>query len=180
MRFIYFFKAGNTTDDIDEFVHNLTIENGAYPSPLRYAGFPKSVCTSLNEVACHGIPDKTILKDGDIINVDITVFFNGYHGDCSKTFMVGEVDEAGRYLVEKTEECLNNCVALCRPDVPFNAIGRYISAFCQEKRLGIIPAFIGHGIGSYFHGPPEILHYSKFISIVCLCYVTNALLSRRE
>uniref|UniRef100_A0A1I8PHN9 Methionine aminopeptidase n=1 Tax=Stomoxys calcitrans TaxID=35570 RepID=A0A1I8PHN9_STOCA len=154
-------KVGVTTDKIDEFVHNSIISANAYPSPLRYAGFPKSICTSVNNVACHGIPDDRPLQDGDIINVDITVYLNGYHGDCSKTFMVGEVDERGRYLVQKTEECLHECVALCRPDKEFKIIGNFIAKFCQQNGLNTIPAFIGHGIGSYFHGPPEILHFKN-------------------
>ncbi|XP_005188974.3 methionine aminopeptidase 1D, mitochondrial [Musca domestica] len=154
-------KVGVTTDEIDEFVHNSIIAANAYPSPLRYASFPKSTCTSVNNVACHGIPDDRPLHDGDIINVDITVFLNGYHGDCSKTFMVGDVDERGRYLVEKTEECLHECIQLCRPQVEFKAIGNFIAKFCKQTGLNTIPAFIGHGIGSYFHGPPEILHFKN-------------------
>ncbi|XP_055851578.1 methionine aminopeptidase 1D, mitochondrial [Episyrphus balteatus] len=154
-------KVGNTTDDIDAFVHEKIIAANAYPSPLRYAGFPKSICTSVNNVACHGIPDNRPLMDGDIVNVDITTYYNGYHGDCSKTFMVGDVDERGRYLVESTQECLMESIKLCSPGKPFNTIGKFISTFVKKKNLGLIPAFIGHGIGSYFHGPPEILHYKN-------------------
>ncbi|KAM7354225.1 methionine aminopeptidase 1D, mitochondrial [Cochliomyia hominivorax] len=154
-------KVGITTDEIDKYVHEKIISENAYPSPLRYAGFPKSVCTSVNNVACHGIPDDRPLQNGDIINIDITVFFNGYHGDCSKTFLVGEVDERGLYLVQKTEECLLDCISLCKPNVEFNNIGKYIHKFCKESGLNTIPAFIGHGIGSYFHGPPEILHFKN-------------------
>ncbi|XP_075152831.1 methionine aminopeptidase 1D, mitochondrial [Haematobia irritans] len=154
-------KVGVTTDEIDEFVHNSVVSANAYPSPLRYAGFPKSCCTSVNNVACHGIPDDRALQDGDIINVDITVYLNGHHGDCSKTFMVGDVDERGKYLIQKTEECLNECIALCRPGVDFKAIGNFIDKFCKQTGLNTIPAFIGHGIGSYFHGPPEILHFKN-------------------
>lgn len=111
-------------------------------------------------MACHGIPDDRPLQDGDIINIDITVFLSGYHGDCSKTFMVGNVDERGQYLVQKTEECLMDCISLCKPEVEFNQIGNYIHSFCKKSGLNTVPAFIGHGIGSYFHGPPEILHFS--------------------
>lgn len=143
-------------------MHNRIISSNAYPSPLRYAGFPKSVCTSVNNVACHGIPDDRPLQDGDIINVDITVYLEGYHGDCSKTFNVGNVDERGLFLVHKTEQCLYESINLCKPNVTFNSIGNFIDKFCREAGLNTIPAFIGHGIGSYFHGPPEILHYSKF------------------
>lgn len=152
-------KVGTTTEQIDDYVHNKIISHDAYPSPLRYAGFPKSVCTSVNNVACHGIPDDRPLFDGDIINVDITVYYDGYHGDCSKTFLVGNVDERGKYLVECTEECLNESIKLCGPGKPFNIIGKFIEAYTKEKNLNSIYAFIGHGIGSYFHGPPEILHF---------------------
>lgn len=153
---------GITTDEIDKFVHNEAIKANAYPSPLRYAGFPKSVCTSVNNVACHGIPDDRKLIDGDIINIDITVFFNGYHGDCSKTFLVGNVDERGRHLVQSNEECLNKAIGLCGPGVPINLIGGFCESFAKLCKLTVIPAFIGHGIGSYFHGPPEIMHFSEY------------------
>lgn len=152
---------GITTDEIDRFVHHETIKANAYPSPLRYAGFPKSVCTSVNNVACHGIPDDRKLMDGDIINIDITVFLNGYHGDCSKTYLVGNVDERGRHLVRSNEECLNQAIRLCGPGAPFNVIGGFCESFAKLCKLKVIPAFIGHGIGSYFHGPPEIMHFSK-------------------
>lgn len=152
-------KAGTTTDEIDAFVHDQIISGGGYPSPLRYAGFPNSVCTSINNVACHGIPDATQLADGDIINVDVTVFLNGYHGDSSKTFLVGNVDDLGVFLVKSAEECLQNCIKICKPGTPFSAIGRYITDFCNIKKLNVIPAFAGHGIGKSFHEPPEILHF---------------------
>ncbi|XP_049875524.1 methionine aminopeptidase 1D, mitochondrial isoform X2 [Pectinophora gossypiella] len=152
-------KPGVTTDDIDELVHNLSIEAGAYPSPLHYKGFPKSVCTSVNNVAVHGIPDLRPLENGDIINVDITVFFKGFHGDCSKTFLVGDVDDKGLQLVGVTEESLEIAIKACGPDVPFYEIGAHISRHAKRNRLTVLPAFIGHGIGQYFHGPPEIYHF---------------------
>ncbi|KAH8306735.1 hypothetical protein KR044_011620, partial [Drosophila immigrans] len=152
---------GTTTDEIDEFAHMRILAHNAYPSPLRYAGFPKSVCTSINNVACHGIPDDRSLVDGDIINIDVTVYHNGCHGDCSETFLVGDVDERGRFLVDATRECLLKCIALCGPGVPFNKIGKRIQQFCHENKLESVGAFIGHGIGSYFHGPPEIYHYAN-------------------
>ncbi|KAL5279062.1 METAP1D family protein [Megaselia abdita] len=154
-------SEGITTDEIDRFVHNEAIKANAYPSPLRYAGFPKSVCTSVNNVACHGIPDDRKLMDGDVINIDITVFLNGYHGDCSKTYLVGNVDERGRHLVKSNEECLNKAIGLCGPGVPLNLIGGFCESFAKLCKLKVIPAFIGHGIGSYFHGPPEILHFKN-------------------
>ncbi|BFF94997.1 methionine aminopeptidase 1D chloroplastic/mitochondrial [Drosophila madeirensis] len=155
--------VGKSTDEIDAYAHELIIKSNAYPSPLRYAGFPKSICTSINNVACHGIPDDRQLIDGDIINIDVTVYLNGYHGDCSETFLVGNVDEKGRYLVEATRSCLDMCISLCGPGVSFNKIGQFIQQYCEEKKLESIVAFIGHGIGSYFHGPPEIYHYHNTI-----------------
>lgn len=151
-------KVGQTTDDIDTLVHNLCIENGAYPSPLNYKNFPKSVCTSVNNVTCHGIPDDRPLEDGDIINVDITVFYNGYHGDCSKTFLVGVVDEEGQYLVDATEFCLDEAIKICKPGTHFRDIGYVIEKKATELSYTVIPSFLGHGIGHYFHGPPEIYH----------------------
>ncbi|KAJ0182419.1 hypothetical protein K1T71_001788 [Dendrolimus kikuchii] len=153
-----FVKPGVTTDDIDEFIHNLTIEAGAYPSPLNYKGFPKSVCTSVNNVAVHGIPDLRPLEDGDTLNVDITVFYKGFHGDCSKMFTAGNVDDRGLQLIEVTEECLHKAINLCGPDVPFCEIGAQIQRHARFNGLTVLPAFIGHGIGEYFHGPPDIYH----------------------
>lgn len=154
-------KSGVTTEEIDKFVHESSIKSNAYPSPLRYLGFPKSVCTSVNNVACHGIPDDRPLYDGDIINVDVTVFYRGFHGDCSKTFLIGDVDDRGKYLVESTEECLTAAIEICKPNTPFNMIGKVITDFTRKKQLNVFPQFIGHGIGSYFHGPPEIIPYKN-------------------
>ncbi|XP_058455903.1 methionine aminopeptidase 1D, mitochondrial [Malaya genurostris] len=154
-------KVGISTDDIDAYVHDEIIKANAYPSPLRYLGFPKSVCTSVNNVACHGIPDSRKLMDGDIINIDITVYFNGYHGDCSRTVLVGHVDERGRFLVQNTEDCLNEAISHCRPGQAFCVIGNSISKFAKSRKLNVMPAFLGHGIGSYFHGPPNVFHFSN-------------------
>ncbi|XP_030764007.1 methionine aminopeptidase 1D, mitochondrial [Sitophilus oryzae] len=151
-------KVGQSTDEIDHLVHNLSIKYGAYPSPLNYKFFPKSVCTSVNNVVCHGIPDDRALEDGDIINVDITVFYNGYHGDCSKTFLVGDVDDEGKKLVEATRVCLYEGIGVCKPEVHFRDIGYAIEKKASELGYNVIPAFLGHGIGHYFHGPPDIYH----------------------
>ncbi|XP_057665336.1 methionine aminopeptidase 1D, mitochondrial [Diorhabda carinulata] len=151
-------KVGLKTDEIDQFVFNSCIENDSYPSPLNYNHFPKSVCTSVNNVACHGIPDDRPLEDGDIINVDVTVFYKGYHGDCSKTFLVGNVDNEGQQLVEATEACLNEAINICKPGVYFRDIGFCIEETAQNFGFQVIPSFIGHGIGYYFHGPPDIYH----------------------
>jgi methionyl aminopeptidase len=151
-------KVGLTTDDLDTFTHDLIINSGAYPSPLNYKNFPKSICTSVNNVACHGIPDDRALQDGDIINIDITVFYNGYHGDCSKTFLIGNVDDFGRNLVSTTEICLNEAISICKPGRKFCDIGNLIEKTAANLGFTVVPAFIGHGIGHYFHGPPDIFH----------------------
>lgn len=154
-------KPGITTNDIDEAVHKMIIEAGAYPSPLNYGGFPKSVCTSLNECICHGIPDTTVLKDGDIINVDVTVFLDGHHGDTSRTFFIGEVDPEAVSLVNHTKAALDAAIAVCGPGVPFNAIGKAIHDYAdaQEQKLGVVRTFVGHGVGKVFHAGPAVLHY---------------------
>ncbi|XP_021934481.1 methionine aminopeptidase 1D, mitochondrial isoform X2 [Zootermopsis nevadensis] len=153
-----YIKVGCTTDDIDAIVHSLTIENNAYPSPLNYRGFPKSVCTSVNNVACHGIPDDRPLEDGDIINVDVTVYLNGYHGDCSAMFLVGEVDKDGQALVKATELSLQRAISICRPGEYFCNIGNEVELVAHKAGFTVVPCFTGHGIGSYFHGPPDIYH----------------------
>lgn len=152
-------KPGITTDEIDEAVHQMIIDNGAYPSPLGYGGFPKSVCTSVNECICHGIPDSRALEDGDIINIDVTVYLNGYHGDTSKTFFCGDVDAEARQLVEVTKECLYKAIAICAPGVEFKKIGKTIHDHADKYRFGVVRQFVGHGVGQVFHADPVILHY---------------------
>lgn len=154
-----FVRPGITTDDIDVFVHELTIERGAYPSPLNYHGYPKSVCTSLNEVICHGIPDSTVLEDGDIINLDVTCFLNGVHGDTNATFFVGNVSDEDRRLVRITEECMWLGIEAVRPDRPLSDIGRAIEDHAKKHRYGVVRSFIGHGIGEQFHTDIQVLHY---------------------
>ncbi|KRT81599.1 Peptidase [Oryctes borbonicus] len=156
-----FIQIGKTTDEVDSYAHDLIINSNAYPSPLNYKNFPKSICTSVNNVACHGIPDDRPLKSGDIINVDITVYYNGYHGDCSKTFIVGDVDELGRELTKATDICLHEGILVCKPGVPFREIGKRISIKAKQLGFTVVPCFIGHGIGSYFHGPPDIYHFEN-------------------
>jgi len=151
--------AGLTTEQLDLLVHEFIISHGAYPSPLNYRNFPKSVCTSINNVVCHGIPDDRPLKDGDIINVDVTVYLNGFHGDCSETFLIGNVDAAGRKLVDVTKICLDKAVQICEPGRPFNHLGAVIETCARSHGFKVVPAFIGHGIGEYFHGPPDIYHF---------------------
>ncbi|KAM6268938.1 methionine aminopeptidase 1D, mitochondrial isoform 1-T1 [Porphyrio hochstetteri] len=151
-------KVGMTTEEIDSIVHHEIIRQNAYPSPLGYGGFPKSVCTSVNNVVCHGIPDSRPLQDGDIINIDVTVYYNGYHGDTSETFLVGNVDKSGQKLVEIARKCRDEAIAACRPGAPFSVIGNTISSVAWRGGFQVCPAFIGHGIGSYFHGHPEVWH----------------------
>lgn len=150
---------GTTTDEIDKAVHKMIIENGAYPSPLGYGGFPKSVCTSVNECICHGIPDSRELEDGDIINIDVTVYLNGYHGDTSATFLCGNVDDDARKLVQVTKECLDKAISICAPGVEFNRIGKTIQNHAEKFRFGVVQQFVGHGVGRVFHSDPVILHY---------------------
>ncbi|RAL53296.1 hypothetical protein DM860_006968 [Cuscuta australis] len=148
-----------TTNEIDKAVHQMIIDAGAYPSPLGYGGFPKSVCTSVNECMCHGIPDSRQLWDGDIINIDVTVYFNGYHGDTSKTFLCGNVSEPMKRLVKVTEECLYRGIAVCRDGALFRKIGKRISEHAEKFNYGVVDRFVGHGIGTLFHSEPLIFHH---------------------
>lgn len=152
-------KPGITTDEIDKAVHQMIIENGAYPSPLGYGGFPKSVCTSVNECICHGIPDSRPLEDGDIINIDVTVYLNGYHGDTSATFFIGEVNDEARNLVQVTKECLDKAISICGPGREYKQIGMTIHDYADKHHYGVVEQFVGHGVGRVFHADPVILHY---------------------
>ncbi|KAI5709557.1 hypothetical protein M8J76_009618 [Diaphorina citri] len=151
-------KVNMTTNELDVFAHELIINNGAYPSPLNYKGYPKSICTSVNNVACHGIPDSRPLEDGDIVNVDVTVYLNGYHGDCSATFCVGEVDASGKFLVNVAQQALHAAISVVKPGEYFSTIGSIIENVAKHNKLRVVPEILGHGIGSYFHGPPDIFH----------------------
>ncbi|XP_057831697.1 methionine aminopeptidase 1B, chloroplastic [Cryptomeria japonica] len=148
-----------TTDEIDKAVHKMIIEAGAYPSPLGYGGFPKSVCTSVNECLCHGIPDSRPLQDGDIINIDVTVYLNGYHGDTSKTFLCGNVDHAAKRLVKITEECMYKAISVCKAGESFNRIGSKINRHADKFGYTVDRRFVGHGVGKIFHSEPVIFHY---------------------
>jgi methionyl aminopeptidase len=152
-------RPGITTDEIDRVVHELSVEAGGYPSPLNYRGYPKSVCTSVNEVICHGIPDSRPLADGDIINIDVTLFREGVHGDTSATFLVGDVDEASVKLVEVTLESLNLAIAAVSPGGPVRDIGQAIERHATKHRVGVVREFIGHGVGTEFHTSLQIPHY---------------------
>ncbi|XP_037479074.1 methionine aminopeptidase 1B, chloroplastic-like isoform X2 [Triticum dicoccoides] len=150
--------AGPSCSSPLQAVHKMIIDAGAYPSPLGYGGFPKSVCTSVNECMCHGIPDSRELKDGDIINIDVTVYLNGFHGDTSKTFFCGEVDEAAKRLVKVTEECMLRGISACKHGVSFKKIGRRISEHAERHGFGVVEQFVGHGVGRVFHSQPIIYH----------------------
>ncbi|XP_022155198.1 methionine aminopeptidase 1B, chloroplastic [Momordica charantia] len=148
-----------TTNEIDKAVHQMIIDAGAYPSPLGYGGFPKSVCTSVNECMCHGIPDSRQLQSGDIINIDVTVYLNGYHGDTSKTYFCGDVSDGMRRLVKVTEECLEKGIAVCKDGASFKKIGKRISEHAEKYGYGVVERFVGHGVGTVFHSEPLIYHH---------------------
>ncbi len=154
-----FLRPGITTDEVDEYTHALFIERGAYPSTLNYHGYPKSLCSSAHEVICHGIPDSRVIRDGDIMNLDVTGFIGGVHGDTNATFLIGEVSEENRRLVRVTEECMWLGIEAVRPGKPLSDIGRAIEDHAKAHDYGVVRAFIGHGIGEQFHTDIQVLHY---------------------
>lgn len=155
-----FVKPGITTLELNDICHDYIVSAGAIPAPLNYKGFPKSICTSVNEVVCHGIPNsKQILKDGDIINIDVTAIVDGYHGDTSKTFLVGSVAPAARKLVKVTEECLMHGIEVVRPGARIGDIGHAIQSHAESNGYTVVRDFVGHGIGKTFHEDPQIAHY---------------------
>lgn len=156
-----FLKPGITTNEIDQIVHDYTLSNDATPSPLGYHGFPKSVCTSINEVICHGVPDQTVLKDGDIINVDVTCFLNGFHGDTSKTFLVGEVSERARMIAEAAYDCMMKGVEEVSPKAKTGDIGFAIDKLATRKGYFTVKEIGGHGIGKKFHDEPFVPSFGK-------------------
>ena len=150
---------GVTTDHLDVVCHDACIRHGGYPSPLNYHGYPKSICTSVNEVICHGIPDSRPLADGDIVNLDVTIYLDGVHGDTNATYGVGSVDDASLELMQVTRECLERAIAVVGPDVPMNEVGRAIQTHAEAHGLGVVRSFVGHGIGDSFHMAPQVPHY---------------------
>jgi methionyl aminopeptidase len=154
-------RPGITTDELDAIAHEECIKRDGYPSPLGYNGFPKSLCTSVNEVICHGIPDSTVLREGDIVNCDVTIFKEGVHGDTNATFLVGDVDAETRRLVAVTRECLERGIAAVRPGGTVRDIGRAIQAHAEGNGFGVVRAFVGHGIGRSFHTDPQVYHYDN-------------------
>ena len=154
-------RPGITTDELDRIGHEYLCDQQAYPSTLGYRGFPKSMCASINEVICHGIPDSTEVQDGDIVNIDITAYIHGVHGDTNATFLAGEVDEESRLLVERTEESLRRAIAAVAPGRPVNVIGRVIESYAKRFNYGVVRDFTGHGIGTTFHSGLVIPHYDS-------------------
>lgn len=157
-----FVKAGVSTDELDKLCHTYIVEHGAIPAPLNYRGFPKSICTSVNHVVCHGIPspDK-ILKDGDIINIDVTVIVDGWHGDTSRMFKVGKVGVQASRLIDITYEAMMRGIEQVKPGVTLGDIGYAIQSFAEQQGFSVVRDFCGHGIGRVFQDAPEILHYGK-------------------
>jgi methionyl aminopeptidase len=152
-------EPGVTTDELDRVGHEFLIAHGAYPSTLGYRGYPKSLCTSINEVICHGIPDDTVIADGDIVNVDITAYIGGVHGDTNATFLSGNVDEESRLLVERTHEAMMRGIRAVAPGRPLNAIGRVIESYARRFGYGVVRDFTGHGIGTTFHSGLIVPHF---------------------
>ena len=150
---------GVTTDELDRIGHEYLVSRGAYPSTLGYRGYPKSLCTSLNEVICHGIPDDTVIADGDIVNVDITAYIGGVHGDTNATFLAGDVDEESRLLVRRTREAMMRGISAVAPGRPLNAIGRVIESYARRFGYGVVRDFTGHGIGTTFHSGLVVPHF---------------------
>ena len=149
------------TDELDRIAHEYMCDHGAYPSTLGYRGFPKSCCTSLNEVVCHGIPDSTVIQDGDIVNIDVTAFKNGVHGDTNATFLAGEVSEEHRLLVERTKEATLRAIRAAKPGRELNVIGRVIKSYAKRFGYQVVRDFTGHGVGPTFHNGLVVLHYDN-------------------
>ncbi len=156
-----YIKAGITTDDINDLVHEFTIKAGGTPAPLNYHGFPKSVCTSVNHVVCHGIPANKKLNDGDIVNVDVTTIMNGWHGDTSKTISVGAPKIKAEKVVETARKALQLGIAQVRPGATLGDIGHAIQNYVEGERMSVVREYCGHGIGRVFHEDPQVLHYGK-------------------
>ena len=152
---------GVTTDELDRIAHDYMIDHGAYPSTLGYKGFPKSCCTSLNEVICHGIPDSTVIEDGDIVNIDVTAYIDGVHGDTNATFLAGDVSDEARLLVERTHEATMRAIKAVKPGRALNVIGRVIESYAHRFGYGVVQDFTGHGIGTTFHNGLVVLHYDQ-------------------
>lgn len=154
-------QPGNTTDEVDRVAHEYMVDHGAYPSTLGYMGFPKSCCVSLNEIVCHGIPDSTVIQEGDIVNIDVTAYKNGVHGDTNATFFAGEVAEEHRLLVERTKTAMMRGIKAAKPGREINVIGRVIESYANRFGYNVVEDFTGHGVGPTFHNGLVVLHYDS-------------------
>jgi methionyl aminopeptidase len=152
-------KPGVTTEFLDKLSFEFAMDHGAYPAPLLYRGYPKSICTSINHVVCHGIPNDKPLREGDILNIDVTLILDGWHGDSSRMYFVGEVPRRAARLCDITYECLLRGIAAVKPGVTTNAIGAAIQAYAEAERCTVVRDFCGHGLGRVFHDAPTVLHY---------------------
>lgn len=156
-----FVKAGITTDELNTLCHNYITKHGAIPAPLNYNGFPKSICTSINHVVCHGIPGPKRLKTGDIINIDVTVILDGWYGDTSRMFTIGKAPIRAQKLIETTYEAMMRSIEIVKPGVTLGDIGHTIQSYAEQKGFSVVRDFCGHGIGKIFHGAPEVVHFGK-------------------
>lgn len=152
---------GVTTDALDKIAHEYLCDHGAYPSCLGYMGFPKSICTSINEVICHGIPDSTVLNEGDIINLDVTAYIDGVHGDTNATYGVGQIDEESALLIERTHNSMMRAIKAVRPGREVNVLGRVIESYAKRFNYGVVRDYTGHGVGEAFHSGLIIPHYDS-------------------
>ncbi|HCM80198.1 MAG TPA: type I methionyl aminopeptidase [Corynebacterium stationis] len=152
---------GVTTDEVDRVAHEYMCDHGAYPSTLGYLGFTKSTCVSLNEIICHGIPDSTVIQEGDIVNIDVTAYKNGVHGDTNATFLAGDVSEEHRLLVERTKEAMMRGIKVAKPGREINVIGRVIESYANRFGYNVVRDFTGHGVGPTFHNGLVVLHYDS-------------------
>jgi len=175
-------RPGVTTDEIDRVVHEYTVEHNAYPAPLHYFDFPKSVCTSVNEVVCHGIPDMRELQDGDIVNVDVSAILDGYHSDLNETFVVGKnVSAEKKALIKATHDSLMKCIEACKPGVFYRDMGSIITKFVNAQGFQVDKTYCGHGIGQWFHCAPNIPHYAgnkaKFVMKKGHCFTIEPMIN---
>ena len=154
-------RAGMTTEDINTLVHDDTLKRGGFPAPLNYRGFPKSVCTSINDVVCHGIPGPEVLRDGDIVNVDVTTIYEGFHGDTSATFYIGTPSPEARLVVETSRKALEIGMSVVREGARLGDIGAAIQEFVEAQGCSVVRDYVGHGIGRKFHDDPQVKHYGK-------------------
>lgn len=154
-------KPGVTTNEINDIVHEFIVTNNGYPSPLNYHGFPKSLCTSVNEIICHGIPDSRPLQNGDIVNVDVTVYLNGFHADLNETYCVGEVKEEAKALIRAANRALEEAIAICKPGVMYRKVGAKIQEVIDQTPYSIVRSYCGHGVGRLFHCAPNVSHYAN-------------------